>query len=282
MPNNVFWVFYDSFSKIQSDFMSTADAQTSILKMRPEEVDRFLIWSEGWQNWQPLKTYLESDQKNFVSTFTVPLPAPKTELETVKAAIKDVIEKTQIAFKHRKEKKEDTITKSYSSIRLEEETVSRIVKEEQEQQLHNQIKEKSFDGDEITWSNVQKPDLDFSKIKKRPMSKREIRHELKIEVLLISPKGKTFRSRSKNISLSGSLLEDTIPFDYYGTTFDAIIINNQTKDPLKARVKLSAQIVGDNGLSQRIQYTNITDQQKKSLQLLLEDYMELQKAAKAS
>lgn len=282
MANNAFWVFYDSFAKIQSNFMSTDDAQTSILKMRPQDVERFLIWTEGWQNWQPLKTYLESDQKNFVSTFTVPAAAPKTELETVKAAIKDIIEKTQTSFKHRKEKNEDTNTKSYSNIHLEEETISRIVKEEQEQQLQAQIKEKSFDGDEITWSNIQKPNLDFSKISKKPMSKREIRHELKIEVLLISSKGKTFRSRSKNISLSGSLLEDTIPFDYYGATFDAIIINNQTKDPLKARVKLTANTVGDSGLSQRIHYTNVTDQQKKALQLLLEDYMELQKAAKAS
>ena len=109
------------------------------------------------------------------------------------------------------------------------------------------------------------------------MSKRDLRHVLKIEILLISNKGKTFRSRSKNISLSGSLLEDTIPFDYYDAIFDVVIISTQVKDPSRSRVKLTASVVSKVGnLSQRIQYVNLTIKQKMDLQFMLEEYIEAQ------
>ena len=263
MSDKVHWVFYDSLSKFQSNPVSTEEAQIMIFKMRPPQVQRFLIWTTGWQNWQPLKAYLESEQKNFVSTFTLPSAGE----QTIKATVKDVLENTATQFSPKK-----TDTKSFSSIRLDEETVSRIVRQEKMEE------NKGFNGDEITWSNIQKPDLDFSKVSQnKSLHRREARHELKIEVLLISSKGKTFRSRSKNISLSGSLLEDTIPFDYYDTVFEVVVINNHTKDPVKSRVKLTARTVGD-GLTQRIHYNNPTELQKRALQNLLEDYLQTQTA----
>lgn len=291
MSESIFWVFFDTFAKIQSNFMATQDAQASILKMRPQDVERYLIWTAGWQNWQPLKNYLESDQKNFVSTFTV----SKTKSEaTVKAAIRDVLENThtsshthtsahnQPSYKIRKTKKEETVTKSYSSIRLEEETISRIVRQEMAELQISADDRKHYDMEEISWSNQEKPKLDFSNIKQKTMSKRDLRHVLKIEILLISAKGKTFRSRSKNISLSGSLLEDTIPFDYYDSIFDVVIINTQVKEPAKSRVKLSASVVSNVGtLSQRIQFVNVTIKQKMDLQFMLEEYIEAQKKEKA-
>lgn len=293
MSDSIFWVFYDSFAKIQSNFMTTSDAQASILKMRPQDVERYLIWTGGWQNWQPLKNYLESDQKNFVSTFTVSARNGKTEA-TVKAMIREVLENTQTnahtrtnahtqgSFQYKKSKKDDTITKSYSSIRLEEETISRIVRQEQAELEISTSDGKNFDVDEITWSKQEKPKLDFSNITHKVMSKRDIRHVLKIEILLISAKGKTFRSRSKNISLSGSLLEDSIPFDYYDSIFDVVIINTKVKDPSKSRVKLSGSVVSKVGnLSQRIEYVNVTIKQKMDLQFLLEEYIESQKKEKA-
>ena len=293
MSDNIFWVFYDSFAKIQSNFMATSDAQASVLKMRPQDVERFLIWTAGWQNWQPLKSYLESDQKNFVSTFTVSAKNGKTEA-TVKAMIRDVLENTQASdhtktnahtqasFRVKKNNKEETITRSYSSIRLEEETISRIVRQEKAELEISAPEVKSFDVDEITWSKQEKPKLDFSKITQKTMSKRDLRHVLKIELLLISAKGKTFRSRSKNISLSGSLLEDTIPFDYYDSIFDVVIINTQVKDPSKSRVKMSASVVSKVGnLSQRIQFVNVTIKQKMDLQFMLEEYIEAQKKEQA-
>ena len=270
MSNALCWVFYDSMSKAQSNPIPTADAQVMILKMRPPQIERFFIWTPGWQSWQPLRSYLESDQKNFVSTFTVPTHGE----ETIKATFRDVTEITQT--KTNLKPGEETKTNAYSRINLKEETISRIVEQE------NAQSNKQFDGDDVNWANIQKPTVDFSRFnKKKSMDKRETRHELKIEVILISQKGKSFRSRSKNISLSGSLLEDTIPFDYYGNVFDVVVINSYTKDPVKSRVQLKAHTVGNGGLTQRIQYSNMTEAQKKALQTLLEDYMQLQKSTRS-
>lgn len=272
MSSIVLWVFYDSISKIQSNPLTTDEAQSTIMKIRPNSIARFFIWTQAWQNWQPLKSYLESDQKVFVSTFTI----SKTNEETLTAAFKEITELTQTqthtSFPH-----EQTITNTntttgtgtaYSKIRLDEDTIRRIVKTENP---------KTFDGEEITWSNIKKPDFNFSKVLTKAMGKRETRHDLKIEVLLISKRGKTFRSKSKNISLSGALLEDTIPFEFYDTNFDLVVLSTITKDPKKARVKLEGKTIAEvvGGRTQRIQYHNPTEDQKKLLQGLLEDYIEV-------
>ena len=271
--NKMMWVFYDSISKIQSNPLSSDEAQSTIMKIRPNSITRFFIWTQGWQNWQPLKSYLESDQKVFVSTFTI----SKTNEETMTAAFKEITELTQTqthtSFPH---EQTNTNTKSYSSIRLDEETISRLVRMDGQKilDLHP-----SVDGDELTWSNIKKPDFNFSKILNKSMDKRETRHDLKIEVLLISRRGKTFRSKSKNISLSGALLEDTIPFEFYDTPFDLVVLSTLTKDPRRARVKLEGKTVGEakGSRSQRIQYNNPTDEQKQLLQSLLQDYIDTKK-----
>lgn len=273
MANNVLWVFYDSISKIQSNPLSTDDAQSTIMKIRPNSITRFFIWTQGWQNWQPLKSYLESDQKVFVSTFTI----SKTNEETLTAAFREITELTQTqthtSFPHEQTNTNTGTgsgTGTYSKVRLDEDTISRLVKIESP---------KNFDGDEITWSNVKKPDFNFSKVLNKSMGKREARHDLKIEILLISKRGKTFRSKSKNISLSGALLEDTIPFEFYDTPFDLVVLSTLTKDPKKARVKLEGVTIGEvkGSRTQRIQYNSPSDDQKKMLQSLLEEYIEAKK-----
>lgn len=271
------WVFYDSIAKIQSNALSKDEAQSAILKIRPQSIERFYIWTQGWENWQPLKTYLESDQKNFVSTFTI----SRSNEETLKAAINEIREHT-ITQTRTSFPKEDTVTatesKSYSHILLAEETISRYVKAEQAQEIYGH----KFNGDELTLSNIQKPNLDFSVLTKR-MDKRAVRHEFKIQVLLISQRGKTFRTYSKNISLSGALLEDTMPFEFYDTLFDIVVISSITKDPKKARVKLVGKAVvagaGANR-SQRLQFENQSEEQKNCLAALLADYAENTKSTK--
>lgn len=265
MSNNIKWIFYDSYSKTQSNPISTEEAQMAIFKMRPKDAERFYLWTQGWQDWHSLTTYLQSGQTFFVSSFTI----PKTNDDTLKATIRDVLEAAPSTNKllH------DEFTKSYSAINLNE-TMSGI---DAPDKGVNQ-----FDGEDITWSGVEKPKLDLNKFQKnKNLDNRETRHELKIEVILISPKGRSFRSKSKNISLSGSLLEDNIPFDYFGSVFDLVIVNQQTKDPSYSRVSLKGKTVGD-GLTQRLCYVDITDTQRNNLQKLLQDYIHAQRAQKKS
>lgn len=265
MSNNIKWIFYDSYSKTQSNPISTEEAQMAIFKMRPKDAERFYLWTQGWQEWHSLTAYLQSGQNFFVSSFTI----PKTNDDTLKATIRDVLESAPTTNKllH------DEFTKSFSAINLNE-TMSGIAEKE--------VGIDQFDGEDITWSGVEKPKLDLNKFnKKKNLDNRETRHELKIEVILISPKGRSFRSKSKNISLSGTLLEDNIPFDYYGSVFDVVIVNQQTKDPSYSRVSLKGKTVGD-GLTQRLCYMEMTSAQKTNLQKLLQDYIQAQKNQKKS
>lgn len=254
------WVFFDKLSKLQSKIMNLEEAQFAILKMRSKDWERFYIWSTGWENWQILKVYLNSDQKNFMTTFT----ATEMDEVTLKTTVRDVLELKPASEKTKKE-----ITKSFSSIKLDEETAT---------EFKAKKFEKNYTGDEITWSKVKKPDVDFSKINaKNKYDERSPRHELKIEVLLIDKKGRTFRSSSKNISLSGALLEKNVPVDYSQSEFDAVIVNKYAKDQKLARVTVKAIVSGD-GLTSRIKFQNLSDQQKNSLRTLLTEYLRQQKS----
>ena len=251
------WVFYDSLSKAQSNPATTEDAQMAIFKMRLRDMDRFYLWTPGWAEWQSLTAYLATDQSNFVSTFAT------QDEQTLKARIRDVLELTPVKSK----KSHDEMTGSFSSIHLEENPAND----------QPSVGQQQFVGDEISWENLEKPEIDFSKLKaKKNLDQREVRHELKIEILLISNKGKTFRSKSKNISLSGSLLEDNIPFDYYGDIFDIVVVNQSAPDQKTGRISLRAETVGD-GLTQRLRYFEVSEAKKEELHRFLEIYMNSQK-----
>lgn len=256
------WIFYDSFSKTQSNPISVDEAQMAILKMKPKDWQRFFIWTQGWTDWQSLDLFLKSDQKVFIIQFA---KAAEISQDTTRKHVVPAEKSTQsITQKVLKEVKE--ITKSFSGVAFDDEPPN----------VEPALGKNSFDGDELTWSNVEKPAIDFKKLtEKMSFARRDVRHEFKIEVLLISPKGKTFRSNSSNISLSGSLLEDNIPFDYYGISFDVVIVNRSAQAEKNARVSLKAKTVGD-GLTQRISFHEITSAQKKLLHGLLQDYLDEQ------
>lgn len=271
MSTNQTWVFYDSIAKVQTEPLSREEAQSTILKIRAQNVDRLFIWTPGWQNWQPLKSYLESDQKNFVSTFTI----SHTPEETINTIAKEVFEQTsthahtQTSFPHESDTSTHTKNKTYSSIMLKEETVSRFMRSGDSGNDYTT----HFSIDQVN-IEANKPTLDFSKLKKRAMGKRADRIELKIEILLVANNGKSFRTQSKNISLTGVLLEDCIPFDFYNTTFEIVVINHFCKNQKQSRVRLKARTVEAGGnFTQRLHYANPTPNQKNDLKNLLEDYL---------
>ncbi len=250
------WVLFDSITQIQSKPLTQEQLQSAIFKMKKSDLNRFHVWTTGWQNWQPLNIFLDSDQKNFIK-----------DIETAKKLSE---EKTV-----RREKKELTKTKSKSITKSS--TLIKLTDEITKTAFRLKNKEEKFDSENLTWSGSAPPtDLNFTKTKMTGYANRAERHELKIEILLISAKGKTFRSHSKNISLSGSMLEDNVPFDYYGTIFDIVIVHRHADKPANSRVQMKAKTIGD-GLTSRIQFQNVTEDQKKRLTLMLNEYTEKQK-----
>lgn len=263
MSNSRTWVVFDFYTKAQSKPLTKEELQMAILKMRERDWERFFLWTHGWKNWQPLREFLCSEQRDFLVALTGEIVTERT----VKAAIRDVFENEG---SRRKKEQTITITKSVTNIRISDDTETGVREGEQ-----------VFDGDEITWSDSQPPtDLDFEKAAANiNYRKRAERHELKLEILLITLKGKTYRSYSRNISLTGSLLEDNIPFDYYGVSFDVVIVNRHATNPQLARVQLKGQTIGD-GLTQRVHFPEISDDQKDKLTTLLDEYVKNSRKSK--
>lgn len=283
------WIFYESISKTQSNPVSTQDAQLAILKMSEKDTERYFIWTNGWENWQPLKAYLSSNQKNFFSSLKAAIKAKVPEetitaYRTIKRSEREVLEMQPADDEVKEEITKSsfntslsalsvtnfsmTKTSLYSKIKLEEESYEAT-------EEANTTYEARFDGDELQLEETVKPKVNFSSLKDKSLKHRSDRHELKIEVLLISSTGKTFRSRSQNISLSGSLLEDNIPFEYTEKMFDVVVIDSQQIDPRLQRVSMKAKTVG-KGVTRRIQFIGVTLTVKKSLQDLLEHYLQTQ------
>lgn len=237
------WIVLDSISKIQSQPLSDQQLQMSILRMHEKDWDRFFIWTESWQDWQPLRAFLKSDQKKILNVLNI----------TKDTASND-----------------NTITKSVTMVRADS---------EQSNPAYPRY-DVPIDMEQIDVDEIKPPaNLSFKKLSEKEAYKnRATRHDLKIEILLISKTGKTFRSYSKNISLSGTLLEDNIPFDYYGVVFDIVVVNRYAKDATHSRVQLKGSTVGD-GVSRRIQFENLSQVTKNRLVFLLNEYLDNQKAA---
>lgn len=245
------WILLDSLTRIQSQPLSRDKLQMAVLKMPEKDWVRFYVWTEGWENWQSLKAFLESEQKDLLTQQNL------ANEETVRAVLAHNLDPEL----KKKKSVEEQINKSMTLVRGEE------------TQTNFRIKGKDFDGNQLKKNNETAPpaDIDFKKLNDNYRNRAE-RHELKIEVLLMTKNGKTFRSYSKNISLTGSLLEDNIPFDYYGTQFDVVVVNRYSSAPQLSRVQLKGETVGE-GLTQRLRFLHANEAQKQKLANLLNDYI---------
>lgn len=262
------WVLLDGITKIQSQPLQTEQLQLAILKLSERDWTRFYVWTQGWANWQLLKDFLNSDQKDFAVT------GAQASEENVKAHIH-----AQIASRKKvtiqPQQQEDTVTKTAHYPQQQQANGKAMTMvSSTEETLTPAHMEKDYNGDTLDADNAHhKPPqpLDFKEISEAYKNRAE-RHELKIEILLISQKGKTFKSYSRNISLTGSLLEDNIPFDFYGVQFDLVVVNRNSLNPQNGRVKMRAETVGD-GLTQRVRFVTPSEALKQRLMDLLNDYL---------
>jgi hypothetical protein len=234
------WFIMDSMTQIKSQALTDDQLQTTIMRIHEKEYDRYFVWTEIWQNWQSVRLFIQNDDKNIL----------KKDTSYISSQL------------------ENTITKSVTYVRTDIDATNASYR--------NNHKDSSMD--QINLDQIKSPEnIDFKKLNSKDAYKnRSARHDLKIELVLISKMGKSFRSYSKNISMSGSLLEDNVPFDYYGETFDVVVVNRYAKDPLNSRVQVKGITVGD-GVSRRIEFQAYSESTKTKLVFLLTEYLENQK-----
>ncbi|MFN3696225.1 MAG: PilZ domain-containing protein [Pseudobdellovibrio sp.] len=285
------WILLDNLTKIQSQPISTQELEAAILRLPKSELGRYFLWTTGWNNWQPLQEYLESDQK----TLSV---AIQMNTQTAQQAINQFHNDSLSSKSNNTNKDQEgfvlidnTMTKSANKLSLQLEhtktvAVDNITQATTSHDLklapikpETQINDYTSDQIKKTDHVVNIKNINFKDIN-TPYRNRSERHEFKIEILLINKRNKTFRSFSKNISLSGTLLEDNIPNDFYDDSFDLVVVNRQPTNSLNSRVQVKATVVQNDGYSQRITFVNVNPVQKQRLKDLLNDYINQQKKKK--
>lgn len=266
------WVMLDGVTKIQSQPLTTEQLQMAILKLSERDWSRFYIWTAGWESWQLLKDFLVSDQHDFAR------PGAFLSEENVKDYIQSQLHEdaryaAQVKSSRLSKSTAETVTKTAQS-KPKNKALTMVDSTEEPYTDFSEEAQKDFDGDTVDFGqNISQPPeiLNFREISEA-YKNRALRHEFKIEILLISQKGQTFKSYSRNISLSGSLLEDNIPFDFYGVQFDLIVVNRNPSHPQNGRVQVRAETIGE-GITQRVRFLHTNDLQKQRLMNLLSDYI---------
>jgi hypothetical protein len=254
------WVLFDSLENKKSKPLSVIQAQMLLLSLKVSSLHNYFIWTPGWSEWLPLPSFLTSGQKYFVQA-QPPAPLMKKALRHVQAPAKEPEEPTR---------------SSPSQLFTE------VVAPEYYQKADYGYYYGEFTGDDLTLSGL--PDRPSFKILisravfGADLGRRQsARHPFKIEAVLVTKKGTSFRTHSRNISMTGTLLEDEIPKDFFNKPFEVILINRSVIDPQRNRVHLTGRIVGDLSDPRRLVFEDQGEEAYNKLNSLISDYMEIQK-----
>jgi hypothetical protein len=247
------WLLFDAFTHRQSQPMNEEQTQIAIFSLRIE-TDRYFVWTPGWPEWKPLENYLKESQCPFK---TVP---------------KNPTEKTLIT---------EDVNKLAG---LPEETLSsvQIPKNPKNQKVDYGYYHQDVHADDLSIRKINnlKPLGGINdKDKEEKDRRRAERHEFQIEILLVARNGRSFRANSKNISLTGALLDRDIPKDFLNTPFDMVVVNRDEKNPQKSKMHFKGKVVGDLDQRDRLTFVEQDPENHKVFKEMLESYVQ-QKSVK--
>lgn len=266
------WIIFDAEKKTQTKPMSIVQAQVVLLSIEEKEQSKFFLWTPGWTEWVSIRKFLQSDQRYFVLSHP---PKPKKTYEKTRTQTSSV--------------PDDTVTTTHNAPATSSDSpYTQVVVGETPLKANtsDEYWVKDFNGDELDLSKIKKIKPEENK-KSKPLlepsnseldgaeRRRDTRHNFKIEVVLVS-KIRSFRTYSKNISLSGTLLEHEIPRDYLNKPFDLIIVNPFEPDPSKARLLFRAKIIGDMKDPRRLMFVEQDVSMTLRLDALLKAYVAYQ------
>jgi hypothetical protein len=257
------WVIFDAATNKKTKPMSIVQTQMMILTLKVRNLHQYHVWTPGWTEWQPLTQFLSGGQKYFIQAQP---PEPLI---------------------NREKKKVSDVTVKIHSLDSEKPFYTSVVAPENLQKSDYGYYYNEFNGDDLTLSGLpEKPSVEIVISRGElgsPKDRRiSVRHEFKIEAVLLTKKGTSFRTHSKNISLSGTLLEDEIPKDFVHRPFEMILVNKFEKDPRKNRVHLKGKIIGDISDPRRLVFLEQDEETALKLSKLISDYLIQQNNIKKS
>jgi hypothetical protein len=250
------WVIFDAATSKKTKPMSIVQTQMMILNFKIRNLHQYHIWTPGWAEWQPLTQFFSSGQKYFAHAQP---PEPLINKEKQKTSV--------VSVKVQMTDSEIPTNPAYT----------RIVAAESLPKTDYGYYLEEFNGDDLTLSGLpEKPSVDImvshSELGSPKDRRASLRHDFKIEAVLLTNKGTSFRTHSRNISLSGTLLEDEIPQDFFHRPFEMIFVNRFEKDPRQRRVHLTSKIIGDITDPRRLVFLEQDEEIAMKLNKLINDY----------
>lgn len=307
------WMLFNTVTKKRSEALTKSEMQMALFSMKIKEIENIFIWTAGWANWQPLKEFLSSDQKQFIGY------NPNHKIKSIdESSVPEFSFNSEVTQKAELEKFKDTYSgagdtktdiplikdiRSAKEVNINKKNQAASSAEPGRKNKSEIYKDKTFtrlvNNDEFTKdkskedfyrSDVHADELlddhsEDQKVVKLKTDKefvpRSERHIFKIEVIVFFPNGKSLKSYSRNISLTGTLIEDNIPYEQNGKTFEIVIVNRFESDPKKARMTMKARAVGE-GVTRRLKFQELSEAQLNKLHDLLAAYIEKEKELKAA
>lgn len=268
------WLLFNSVSEKQTKPLTDVQMQMLILTLKTKDIHDFYIWTPGWDDWKALLPFLQSQQKFFMMAPVLPkMPSKKAKMDPVKRDLdSDATEITP---------KEESTIKSMDS-----DKTAHFYEATEVENFYTQVdpqKPTAKPDYGYYFNDFKAEDIDINakvpnkekkdkKIAESQSQRTDPRHDFKIEVVLISRSGKSFKTTSKNISLGGTFLADPVPKDFLNGEFDLIFINTFEKDKARGRVHLNAKIVGDFSNPCHLTFNNPSKESILQLEYLLKSY----------
>ena len=273
------WVFFDGKTKTQSKPLNITQAQALILNLLKQKSTNIYMWTPGWNEWMEMNMFLESEQDFFVlpPSFRNKID-DKTQLITQIKDDKTVLSKTNVLS--------DEASKAFNNV---PNSFTEAMSEPLTKKIDYGYFFPDFRAEQIdininkinkNFSPNTRPDDNMGNVTSVSSDRRDrVRFNFKLEILLVSKSGKTFRSESDNISMGGIKLIDKIPKEFLYMDFNLIIINKLEKDPKKTRIHFNTKCVGDITDPCRLVFVNPDKKNKELLEKLINTYIKQSKAA---
>lgn len=225
-----YWLFVDSKTRVVSRRLSQLGAEDFIKNLRNVNIDHWWAWNPCFRDWIPLKNIV--DLREGIVRLLIQLP-------TIGAPPIDHLD--------REEKTEHTnIPEEYSEVRnfLREEVADEI---------------KDFHGDDLTFSRPPKPPALGIGADRR----RSERVSKKVEVIVAS-RGKSFRTFTVNISMTGVMLDKAVPFELQSGPFEIVFIVQTAVG--KKQFAFQGKVSGDLKDRRRLVFGDLTPNSQRMLQ----------------
>lgn len=257
------WIFYNIKTQQKTQSLSHEKAQLFILDLTKHEMRYIVAWTPGWKKWIPVKEILKSESSYF------PLPPATAKVDTNSEFTLSKSGRPN-SKSEKSNPRQETITNTQSGDARFERTYTEV-------QLSSSTTDhqKDFLPDAVNWENTPvlpllKKNLESDMSEDERREYRRFPH--RIEIVIMTRKGKSFRSSSANISLGGVLLREAIPSEILNDAMDLVIVNPFPDSDTPSHLMMKCKIVGDTKNKKQLMFFDVTYEIQTQLYNILDKY----------